>query len=165
MSQKRSSPPAVVAAGASMRSYAAASIPDHSRNMLGQLFAAHTHLGRKTGDFVGLLKAAEIDVSESSLFAWRALAVRGRPVVSPVKAPGRRRVASAEELELLLGFAVNKCGGARARVGCHARRLHAGRAHARLGVDDRGRRRRHRRAAEPGCSERLPRCRRSAARG
>jgi hypothetical protein len=42
-----------------------------------------------------LLEAAEID---------------GRPVVSPVKAPGRMRVPSAEELELLLGFVVYKGG-------------------------------------------------------
>lgn len=91
--------------------------------MLGQLFAAHTQLGRKTEDFVDLLKAAEIDVSVSSLFAWRALAVKGQPVASPVKAPGRKRAASAivpiEEVADDLNAAVSKRAAKTAAVIVH----------------------------------------------
>jgi hypothetical protein len=39
--------------------------------MLGRLFAAHTRLGRRAASFFEMVGDAAIDVSDSSLYAWR----------------------------------------------------------------------------------------------
>jgi hypothetical protein len=75
----------VGADGVERKRYSATSIPEVCREQLGQLFAAHSRLQRKTRDFHELLKEAGIDVSDSTLFAWRDKAQKGLPVLAPAK--------------------------------------------------------------------------------